>query len=80
VCDMPTLPTLKGREILRALLRGGFYIHHQRGSHARLFHRERSELKVTVPVHSKDLPEKTLRRILKQADLTEERFLELLRG
>ena len=77
---MPGLPTLKGREALQALLRGGFYIHHQRGSHARLFHRERSELKVTVPVHSKDLPEKTLRRILKQADLKEEEFLKLLRG
>jgi len=77
---MPALPTLKGREVLRALLKGGFYIHHQRGSHARLFHQSRPELRVTVPVHSKGLPEKTLRRILKQADLTDEEFLDLLRG
>ncbi|MCK4723176.1 MAG: type II toxin-antitoxin system HicA family toxin [Dehalococcoidia bacterium] len=77
---MPALPTLKGREVLRALLKGGFYIHHQRGSHARLFHQSRSELRVTIPTHNKDLPEKTLRGILKQADLTEEEFLDLLRG
>lgn len=77
---MPSLPTVKGREVLEALLKGGFYIHHQRGSHARLFHKSRSELRVTVPIHNKDLPEKTLRAIIKQADLTEEEFLELLRG
>jgi len=77
---MPTLPTLKGREVLQALVKGGFYIHHQRGSHARLLHKSKAELRITVPIHNKDLPEKTLRRILKQADLTEEEFLELLRG
>ena len=40
----------------------------------------RTELRVTVPVHSKDLPEKTLRAILKQTDITDEEFLKLLRG
>jgi predicted RNA binding protein YcfA (HicA-like mRNA interferase family) len=76
---MPSLPGVKGREVLRALLKGGFYIHHQKGSHARLFHKDRPELRVTLPVHTKDLPERTLRRILKQADLTEEEFLTLLK-
>jgi hypothetical protein len=33
-----------------------------------------------MPVQNKDLPEKTLKRILKQADLTDEEFLKLLRG
>ena len=73
-----TLPVLKPKEVLRALLKAGFYIHHQTGSHARLFHKERSELRVTIPIHSKDLPVKTLHRILKQADLTPEEFKELL--
>ena len=77
---MATLPTLKGAEVLKALKRAGFYIHHQRGSHARLLNEQRRELRVTVPVHNKDLPERTLRRILKQADLTDEEFLKLLRG
>ena len=76
---MPALPTLKDREVLQALLKGDFYIHHQRGSHVRLFHLSRPALGVTVPIHNKDLPEKTLRTILKQADLTEEEFLGLLK-
>ena len=76
---MPSLPSVKGREVLGALLKGGFYLHHQKGSHARLFHQDRLELRVTLPVHTKDLPERTLRRILKQADLTEEEFLTLLK-
>jgi hypothetical protein len=33
---------------------------------------------VTVPIHSKDIPQGTLRRILKQADLTTEEFLRLV--
>lgn len=76
---MANLPTLKSREVIQALHKGGFYIHHQRGSHARLLNKHRPELKVTVPVHNKDLPERTLRRILKQADLTDEAFLKLLK-
>jgi predicted RNA binding protein YcfA (HicA-like mRNA interferase family) len=76
---MPSLPSVKGREVLGALLKGGFYLHHQRGSHARLFHKYRPELRVTLPVHHRDLPESILRRILKQADLTEAEFLSLLK-
>jgi predicted RNA binding protein YcfA (HicA-like mRNA interferase family) len=77
---MPPLPSINGHQVLQALLRGGFYIHHQKGSHARLFHKDKHELRVTVPVHNKDLPEKTLRGSLKQADVTDEEFLKLLRG
>ncbi|MBI4910178.1 MAG: type II toxin-antitoxin system HicA family toxin [Acidobacteria bacterium] len=39
---MPRLPILKAREVLRVLLRAGFFIHHQTGSHARLLHSTRS--------------------------------------
>ena len=63
---------------MRALERGGFYIHHQVGTHARLLHRSRSDLHVTVPIHSKDLPPALLKRILKQASLSLEEFLDLL--
>ena len=75
---MPPLPIIKSREVVKALLRGGFYIHHQTGSHARLLHRIRTELRVTVPVHSRDMPKVTLRRVIKQAGLTVAEFLELL--
>lgn len=73
------LPVLKPREVIAALERAGFYVHHQRGSHARLLHPTRPELHVTVPRHSKEIPPSLLKhRILKQAALTEEEFLKLL--
>ncbi len=75
---MDSLPVVKSRQVISALFKGGFYLHHQTGSHARLIHEIRPELKVTVPVHSKDIPKGTLKRILKQADLTVEEFLQLL--
>jgi predicted RNA binding protein YcfA (HicA-like mRNA interferase family) len=56
---MPPLPVLKPKAVLRALQGAGFYIHHQAGSHARLFHHSRPELHVTIPMHNKDLPAKT---------------------
>jgi predicted RNA binding protein YcfA (HicA-like mRNA interferase family) len=75
---MPKLPVLKPREVLRALLRAGFYIHHQTGSHARLFHRTRPELRVTVSIHSTDLPPPILKSIIRQAGLTNDEFAALL--
>ena len=75
---MAQLPVLKPKAILRALQRAGFYIHHQRGSHARLLHKTRSELRVTLPIHTKDVPQPTLKRILQQADLTLEEFQKFL--
>jgi predicted RNA binding protein YcfA (HicA-like mRNA interferase family) len=72
------LPVLKAKEVVRALERAGFYIHHQSGSHARLLHRTKTELRVTVPIHSKDIPPSLLRRILKQAGLREDEFAELI--
>ena len=75
---MPPLPIIKSREVVKALLRGGFYIHRQTGSHVRLLHRTRTELRVTIPMHSRDMPRGTLRRVIRQAGLTVEEFLELL--
>lgn len=72
------LPILKPKQVLRALERAGFYIHHQTGSHARLLERRRPELRVTVPVHNRDLPAPLLQRILKQAGLSAQQFLDLL--
>jgi predicted RNA binding protein YcfA (HicA-like mRNA interferase family) len=73
------LPLLKPRIILRALLRAGFYIHHQSGSHAQLRHMVKTHLRVTVPRHDRfDLPRPVLRSILRQAELTVDEFLELI--
>ena len=75
----PRLPALKPKQVVAALLRAGFYVHHQRGSHARLLHPGRPELRVTIPIHNKDLPPSFLKhRILKQAGLSDEEFLKFL--
>ncbi len=71
----PKLPVLKPKQVIAALLRAGLYVHHQKGSHARLLHVTRPDVRVTVPKHNKDVPPPFLRhRILKQAGLTEEEF------
>jgi predicted RNA binding protein YcfA (HicA-like mRNA interferase family) len=73
------LPLLKPRLILRALLRAGFYVNHQSGSHAQLRHSIKTHLRVTVPRHDRfDIPRPVLRSILRQAELSVEEFLELL--
>ena len=72
------LPVLKAKDVVRALERAGFYIHHQSGSHARLLHPTRHELRVTVPIHSKDIPPSLLRRILRQAGLSDDEFAKLI--
>lgn len=75
----PRLPVLKPKEVLRALLKAGFAIHHQTGSHVQLRHPERPHLRVTVPRHDRfDLPPHVLKSILRQAELPFEEFLEYL--
>ena len=72
------LPILKAKEVIRALERGGFFIHHQTGSHVQMKHHEKPELRITIPRHSKDLPKPIIRSIIRQADLSIEDFLKLL--
>lgn len=69
------LPALKPKIVLRALERGGFYVHHVSGSHYIL---KKDGLRVTVPYHGKDLKPRTLASIIEQSGLTVEEFLDLL--
>jgi len=57
------------KKLLKLLKKKGFYIHHQRGSHIVLKHEEQSFLRITLPIHNKDLKRKTLRSILRQAEI-----------
>ena len=73
------LPALKPKQVVTALKRADFYIHHQSGSHIQLRHNKKSHLRVTVPFHSSfDLPSSVVASILRQAELTREEFLRLL--
>ena len=76
---MPRLPIVKPKEAIAALRKAGYEILRQTGSHVHLQHPERPGL-VTVPVHKKDLLPKTLKTIIeKQAGLSVEEFIRLLR-
>jgi predicted RNA binding protein YcfA (HicA-like mRNA interferase family) len=72
------LPSVTAREAIRALERAGFVVSRTSGSHCRLVHRADPARKVTVPVHTGDLPRGTLRSIIAQAGLTLAEFIALL--
>lgn len=74
---MSRLPTVKPRQVVRALKRAGFEEHHQRGSHLYLRHPQTRRM-TSVPMHPGDLPRGTLRAILRQVEITLEDFFELL--
>ena len=75
---MTKIPSLNYEKVIKALQRDGWVIVRQKGSHIRLQkHTIDKTLKLTVPAH-KPIKRSTLSHILKQADLSIQRFLELL--
>jgi len=71
------LPTdLSGREVRTALERAGFVFRRQKGSHMML-RRDHPYARVVVPDH-KQMRSGTLRRIIADAGLTLEQFMQLL--
>ena len=74
---MPPLPIVNSRQLISTLERTGFEIVRQRGSHVRLKHPDGRV--VTVPLHSgSDIGRGLLRKILRDAELSREEFIELL--
>jgi len=73
------LPTVNGRQVIRALMRGGFVVDRIAGSHHVLIHPQDFRRTVTVPVHAgRDLKRGTLRSIIRRAGFTVEEFVDLL--
>lgn len=72
---MRKLPALKPKMAIRALERGGFYVHHATGSHYFL---KKEGRRMCVPYHNKDLKPRALASIVEQSGLTVEEFLDLL--
>ena len=72
------LPRVAGDKVVRALRRGGFVEIRMRGSHYYLYHEQKDRL-VSVPVHAgKIIAPKTLKSILKQAEMSVEEFKKFL--
>ena len=73
------LPRLSGREVTRALERAGFVWERQRGSHVILTRMiDGRKTGVVVPLHA-EIDTGTLLSIIRQAKLTRDGFLRLLR-
>lgn len=74
---MPKLPRLTARQIVAVLEKAGFSLARQSGSH--MIYKNAACKRVTVPFHaSKILHPKLLKSILRDADLSVEKLLELL--
>lgn len=72
------VPSVSYQEIIRALQREGWVVVRQKGSHIRLQkHTDERTLKITVPAH-RPVKRSTLSHIVKGAEISVERFLELL--
>lgn len=56
------------KKLVKLLKRNGFVFTRQNGSHA-IFRNDEKNLKVTIPMHSKDIPKGTLSAILKDANI-----------
>ena len=75
---MTKIPSLGYEQVIKALRRDGWVVVRQKGSHIRLQkHLQDEVLKLTVPAH-RPIKRPTLARILKQARLSVEKFVELI--
>ncbi len=74
---MSKLPIISGREACRRFARIGYKQIRQRGSHIRLIHSANStRTPLTIPDHQ-ELGKGLLRKLIRDAEITLERFLEL---
>lgn len=76
---MTPLPVVSGRDIVRALEAIGYVRDRQRGSHIVMRHQDPPFRRITVPDH-KEVSKGTLRAIIRQAGLTVDGFIRLLRS
>lgn len=74
---MSRLPRISGREAVKALRKTGYELDRQRGSHMILRLARSPYRRLVVPDHQ-ELPNGTLRAIIRQAGLTVDEFRALL--
>ena len=76
---MPKLPLISAKEAIKAFEKINYQIIRQRGSHIRMRHADdQNKPPLTIPNH-KTLGKGLLRKLLRDAELTIEEFLELLK-
>ena len=73
------LPRLSGRELIKILSKCGFRISRQKGSHVILVKESKTGKKCVVVPNHQEIDKGTLLEIIRQAGLTREEFLELVK-
>ena len=72
---MGRLAGFRYREIIKKLKKLGFTFYRQAAGSHEIWYNEQTKRFTTIPNHPGDMPEGTLRAILKQADITPDDFL-----
>lgn len=76
---MPNIPIIKGQKLIKVLEKKGFKLNRINGSHHILIHPEK-HITLSVPVHKgKTLGKGITLSIIKDAGITIEEFLKLLK-
>ncbi|ELS02377.1 putative periplasmic or secreted lipoprotein [Xenococcus sp. PCC 7305] len=76
---MGRLAGFKYRKIIKVLQGFGFEFHRQAAGSHEIWFNPKTNRYTTIPKHTGDLPEGTLRSILKQANIAPEDFLQKAR-
>jgi predicted RNA binding protein YcfA (HicA-like mRNA interferase family) len=74
---MPKLPSWPHGKVIRALEKIGYMIVRQKGSHMRMIHSYK--VPITIPTHD-PIAKGTLRKILRDAELSVQAFIDLGRS
>ncbi len=76
VFSMGRLAGFSYRQIARKLKKFGFSFDRQAAGSHEIWHNDQTNRYTTIPNHSGDMPEGTLKAILKQANINPEQFIK----
>ncbi|MCI0364834.1 MAG: type II toxin-antitoxin system HicA family toxin [Phycisphaerales bacterium] len=74
---MPPVPLVSTRQAINAFTKVGYEVNHQTGSHIILRKSQSPHLHLSIP-NRRELPRGTLRKLIRDAGLTVEEFINLL--
>lgn len=74
------LPIVSERKVIKALTKAEFQVAGRKGSHVKLKKRVDDKVLIVIVPDHEELARGTLKAILRQANMTRENFLKLLKG
>jgi len=74
--NMPRMPLLSAKRLYAILIKLGFFVDRQRGSHVTLMHADGR--RTTIAMHTGDMPKGTLNTILDEVKLTPDELRKLI--